>query len=111
MAGKKKADDKVYAHKKYTMSKGKKKTGAKSPGPKSTRSASKRTSDRHFDEFIADKYQTKAGGSGSVTLGMDRSDPEYKRSVRESKKRADKSLGKSNPPRKFKKAPPKSKKK
>lgn len=89
----------------------KKKTGAKSPGPKSTRSRERRDADRYFDEFVADKYQVRAGSAGPVTTGDDRKGSQYKRAVRSSKKSADKALGKANPPRKFKKAPPKSKKK
>ena len=88
----------------------KKKTGSKTAGPKSTRSRERRTADRYFDEFVADKYRTKAGGSGSVTQGLKRSDQNYKRKVRSSKKKADKALGKSNPPRKFGKSPSKKKK-
>ena len=89
----------------------KKKTGAKAPGPRSSRDEVKRLGTAAFDQFVAEKYQVPAGGA-KPTKFVSKNAPEHQKTVTHYAKKAAKSiLGKSNPNRKFKKAPPKKKKK
>jgi hypothetical protein len=95
---------------KKTSKKPKGTPGGKKPGPRGSRNRSKRLETGSFDRFIADKYEVDIKGIPPLARGS--KDKDHRAHiVGASKRTADKALGRSNPNRKFKKAPPKKKKK